>query len=141
MHIQQFHHFALVVPALDPAVAWYRDLLGFRPERRFGFTDAGVEIAHLVNDAGVRLELIQQAGAVAGPDAGRDVFAALETQGAKHVGFLVPDVDAAARELRDRGVEIVADVTAVPPAGVRNFWVRDVAGNLIEFNQWLDEPA
>lgn len=137
MRVQQFHHFALVVPDLDAAVAWYGDLLGFRPERRFGFADAGVEIAHVVNDAGVRLELIQQAGSAASPDAGRDVFAALKTQGAKHVGFLVADLDAAARELRARGVEIVADVTVVEPAGVRNFWVRDTAGNLIEFNQWL----
>lgn len=124
MRVEQFHPFALVVPDLDAAVAWYGDVLGFRPERRFGFADAGIEIAHVVNEAGVRLEIIQQAGSAPSPDSDRDVFAALKTQGAKHLGLLVEDLDAAAAELRPKGAEIVADVTVVAPAGVRNLWVR-----------------
>ena len=135
--VRAFHHFALVVPDADASAAWYGDVLGFALERRFGFPEAGVEIAHVLHPSGVRLELIQQAGSVPSPDTGRDAFGALRTQGAKHVGLLVEDLDAAAAALRARGVVFVHDVTAVPPADVRNFWVRDNAGHLIEFNQWL----
>jgi len=137
MELRGLHHFALVVPDVDASASWYCDTLGFARERRFGFAEAGVEIAHVVHPSGVRLELIQQAGSVPGPDAGRDAFGALHVQGAKHVGLLVDDAAAALATLRARGVEVVHDVTPVEPAGVRNFWVRDNAGHLIEFNEWL----
>ena len=126
-------------------MTWYRDVLGFALERRFGFPEAGVEIAHVVSAAGIRIELIQQAGSVPSPDVDRDAFGALRTQGAKHVGLLVEDIEAVAAELRAKGAEVIHEVTVVAPAGVRNFWIRDNAGNLIEINQWLSpadpEPA
>lgn len=137
MELRGFHHVALVVPDVDASARWYADTLGFALERRFGFAEAGVEIAHVVSPTGIRLELIQQAGSVASPDAGQDAFGALRTQGAKHVGLLVDDAAAALAELRAKGVEVVHDVTAVEPAGVRNFWVRDNSGHLIDFNEWL----
>ena len=137
MDLQQIHNFALVVGDLDVSVRWYGDMLGFTLERRFSFPDAGVEIAHVVTLAGIRLELIQQAGSVHSPDVGQDAFGSLRMQGAKHIGLLVGDIEGAARELRAKGVEVVHDVTTVEPAGVRNFWIRDNGGNLIEFNQWL----
>ncbi len=137
MDLQQIHHFALVVGDLDASVRWYGDVLGFALERRFGFAEAGVEIAHVVTSNGIRLELIQQADSAASPDAGQDAFGALRTQGAKHIGLLVRDIAMAARELRAKGVEVVHGVATVEPAGVQNFWVRDNGGNLIEFNQWL----
>jgi len=132
------HHYCVVVPDLEEAVRWYTEKLDFdRVERRFGFPEAGTEIAHLVNGGGVRIELIARDGSVAGPDAERDVFGALLVQGSKHVGFLVEDMGAAAEELRRRGVEIVVEPNAVEPAGVTNFWIRDPAGTLIEFDEWL----
>lgn len=137
MELRQFHHFALVVADVDASTRWYGDVLGFALERRFGFAEAGVEIAHVVSTAGIRLELIQQTGSAPSPDVGQDAFGALRTQGAKHVGLLVDDADAALAELRAKGVEVVHEVTTVEPAGVRNFWVRDNSGNLIEFNEWL----
>ena len=71
MLFKQIHHFALVVPDLNASVNWYSDALGFRPERRFAFPEAGVQIAHLVTDTGIRVELIQQDGSAQGPDAGQ----------------------------------------------------------------------
>jgi methylmalonyl-CoA/ethylmalonyl-CoA epimerase len=137
MNILMLHHFALVVPDLDASVGWYQDVLGFALERRFSFAEVGVTIAHVVSPSGVRIELIQQDGAVASPDVGQDAFGALRTQGAKHIGLLVDDLNAVANELKAKGAEVVHDVTVVEPAGVRNFWIRDNAGNLIELNQWL----
>ncbi len=135
--IKAIHHFALVVGDLDASVAWYSDILGFASERRFGFPEVGVDIAHIVHPTGIRIELIQQAGSTRSPDIGLDAFGALKTQGAKHIGLLVEDIEGVAATLRAKGVEIVHDVTAVAPAGVRNFWIRDNSGNLVEFNQWL----
>jgi catechol 2,3-dioxygenase-like lactoylglutathione lyase family enzyme len=137
MDVKQIHHFALVVDDVDASATWYREVLGFALERRFGFPEAGVEIAHVASRSGVRIELIQQSGSVAGPDVGLDAFGALRTRGAKHVGLLVDDIEAAAGELRGRGIEFVHEITTVEPAGVRNFWIRDNSGNLIEVNQWL----
>ncbi|WP_168733681.1 VOC family protein [Deinococcus sp. Arct2-2] len=136
---KQVHHVALVVADLDASSAWYSGMLGFKPERRFGFPEAGVQIAHLVSEMGLRVELIQQTGSSRSPDEGKDVFGALVTQGIKHVGLLVDDIDQTAQELKARGVEIVLEVTAVAPAGVKNFWIRDNSGNLIEINQWLEQ--
>lgn len=137
MQIEGFHHFALVVEDVDVSAAWYNNVLGFSTERRFGFPDAGVEIAHVLHPSGARIELIAQKGSAASPDRGADPFGALRTQGAKHVGLLVSDIEAAAAELRQKGVEFVHDIIAVEPAGVRNFWVRDNSGHLVEFNHRL----
>jgi len=132
------HHYCVVVPDLEEAMRWYSEKLDFdEVERRFGFPEAGTEIAHLVNDGGIRIELIAREGSAAGPDADRDVFGALLVQGSKHIGFLVEDMGAAAEELRRRGVELVVEPNAVEPAGVTNFWIRDPAGTLIEFDEWL----
>jgi catechol 2,3-dioxygenase-like lactoylglutathione lyase family enzyme len=135
--IRAIHHFALVVNELDASIAWYSDILGFGLERRFGFPEVGVDIAHIVHPTGIRIELIQQTGSTRSLDVGLDAFGALKTQGAKHIGLLVEDIEGVAATLKAKGVEIVHDVTAVAPAGVRNFWIRDNSGNLIEFNQWL----
>jgi len=137
MVVKQIHHFALVVQDVDASVGWYEDMLGFRLERRFGFPGAGVEIAHILTPSGVRIELIEQAGSESGPDEGKDAFGALYTRGAKHIGLLVDDIEAVVEELKAKGADVVHEVTAVEPAGVRNFWIRDNSGNHIEFNQWL----
>jgi len=62
----------------------------------------------------------------------------LLVQGSKHIGFLVTDLEATAQELRARGVEFVMEPNTVEPAGVKNFWIKDPAGTLIEFDQWLE---
>ena len=132
------HHYCVVVPDLEEAIRWYSEKLDFdEVERRFGFPEAGTEIAHVVNASGIRIELIAREGSASGPDADRDVFGALLVQGSKHIGFLVEDIGAAAEELRRRGVEFAMEPNVVEPAGVTNFWIRDPAGTLIEFDEWL----
>jgi len=138
MILKSIHHFALVVRGLEDSIDWYGNMLGFKLERRFDFPQFGVKIAHILSDGGIRIELIEQEGSVESPDKGKDAFGALYTQGAKHIGLLVDDLDAVAHELKAKGAEVVHDVTTVPPAGVKNFWIRDNSGNHIEFNQWLE---
>ncbi len=132
----RMHHFAIVASDLDAATEWYREMLGFEVERRFGFPEAGIEIAHLLCGE-LRIEIIARQGSAAGSDVGRDAFSALLTQGAKHIGFLVDDIEAVAGELKRRGAEVVHEPVAVEPAGVMTFWIRDPDGTLIEFDQWL----
>ena len=138
MVIKQIHHFALVVQNIETSVRWYEDNLGFTLERRFGFPEANIEIAHVLTPSGVRLELIEQAGSRSSPDEGKDVFEALYKRGAKHIGLLVDDIEAVAEDLKAKGIEVVQDVTVIEPAGVKNFWVKDNSGNLFEINQWFE---
>ncbi len=100
---------------------------------------AGTEIAHMIDDNGVRIELLYRDGAGPGPDREVDAFDAILVRGAKHVGFLVDDVDAAWEELQRRGAEPLAEPVDVPPAGIRNCWIRDPDGTQIEINQWLGQ--
>jgi methylmalonyl-CoA/ethylmalonyl-CoA epimerase len=131
------HHYAVGVSDLDRAIEWYGRVLDFELERRFGVPESATQIAHLVDPNGVRIELLARGGSTAGPDATADPFASLLVQGAKHIGFLVDDVDAAWSRLRERGAEAVAEPATVEPAGVRNCFVRDPDGTIVEFDQWL----
>jgi catechol 2,3-dioxygenase-like lactoylglutathione lyase family enzyme len=132
------HHYAVAVSDLDRAIGWYARVLGFETERRFGFSEQGTEIAHIVDPNGVRIELLAREGAEEGPDTGADPFGALLVRGPKHVGFLVEDAGVVWRRMRELGVELLAEPTVVEPAGVKNCFVRDPDGTMIEFDQRLD---
>lgn len=133
-----FHHYAIVVSDLAEAVRWYETILDFTVERRFGFEKVGTSIAHVTNAEGVRIEIIARDGSATGSDVDRDPFEALLTQGAKHIGFLVEDIQATAAELQRRGATLVIEPNVVEPAGVWNCWIRDPSGTLIEFDQWIE---
>ena len=134
--IQGFHHFGLVVADIDRAVDWYREALDFEPEARWEMAEAGVRFAHVAG-RGVRFELFEVDGSRPSPDEGADVFGALSTRGAKHVGLRVDDIEAIKAQLEARGVEVILGPNDVPPVNVRNLFVRDLDGNQIEFVQVL----
>ena len=115
---------------MDRAIEWYGSVLGLALEKRW---DAeGVEFAHLAH-GGIRLELFVVPQPAPSPDEGKDVFGALSTLGAKHIGFSVDDIKACERDLRARGVEVILGPQDVPPVNVRNLFVRDQDGNQFEF--------
>lgn len=131
------HHYAIGVSDLDRAIEWYGRVLNFVVERRFGFPEQGTEIVHLIDRNGVRIELLKRNGSAPGPDVVADPFSALLVRGAKHVGFLVDDIDVTWARILERGAEAVSEPTTVEPAGVRACWIRDPDGTLIEFDQRL----
>lgn len=137
MKLGQIHHFGLVVKDIQASITWYQDNLGFRLEHQLDVPDTGLKIAHIITENGVRLELFEQAGSVIGPDDRKDVWGSLNTQGAKHVGISVDDVETAAKELEQKGIEIVHPPAIVEFAQVKNFFIRDNSGNIIEFNELL----
>lgn len=124
MHLtQHLHHVAIGVNDLDASIRWYEQYLGFTFERRFTLPEAGLAIAYLASDA-VRIELLQRDGVTVAPADGPQPT---------HICFEVADVEAAAREMQRRGIDFLQEVKVIPPAGVKNCWIRDNTGTSIEF--------
>jgi methylmalonyl-CoA/ethylmalonyl-CoA epimerase len=125
------HHGGISVPDLDAAIAWWRDMLGFEVEHRFNIAAIPAEVAMLRNGP-LRMELFELPEARALPEERREPDLDLRTHGNKHVSFAIDDVGAFAEELRRRGVDIV---WVRKMAHGSNIFIRDNAGNLIEFVQ------
>lgn len=131
-----FHHGGVSVPDLDVAVRWYHDVLGFEVEARFPLPQVPCEIAMLRNGA-LRMEIFGVPGGQALPEDRRVPDRDLKTHGNKHVSFAVADVDAFGAELTARGADIVWIRRMAHGA---NIFIRDCAGNLIEFVE-MPRPA
>ncbi|WP_034411529.1 VOC family protein [Derxia gummosa] len=125
------HHFGISVPDLDAALAWYERMLGFTLEKRL-YVDAIPAHIAFARRGDFRLEIFEVRGAAPLPADRRLPNLDLRTHGNKHLCFEVPDVPAAVAALRAAGADIAfeLDVENNPTA-----FVRDCAGNLIEFLQ------
>ncbi len=128
-----FHHGGVSVPSLDQAIDWYGRVLGFEVERRF-FIEAAQADTAMVRKGGLRFELFEVAGAAPLPEDRRHPPADLKTHGNKHLAFKVDDIDAFLAEMETKGVDIAF---VVKEAFGRGCFIRDCAGNLIEF---VEEP-
>lgn len=124
-------HAGVSVPNMDEAIAWYEGVLGFTVERRNTIESIPAEVAILTN-GNLRLELFQVPGAKPPAEDRSMPNEDLKTFGNKHVSFAVEDVFALADELKARGADIVW-VKKFPFGS--NLFMRDNAGNLIEFVQ------
>lgn len=125
----RFHHGGVSVPDLEAAIAWYRDMLGFAVERRFDIPRARARAVFLERD-GLRMEMFEVEGAAPLPEDRRHPHADLRTHGNKHVAFAVRDYDDFLAALKAKGAEIVL---TVGESFGRAFFVRDCAGNVVEF--------
>jgi catechol 2,3-dioxygenase-like lactoylglutathione lyase family enzyme len=124
-----FHHGGVSVPNLEEAVAWYCHALGFVEERRFTIAQAKARVAMIVKN-GLRFELFEVEGAAALPEARRMPIADLGVHGNKHIAFQIADLEAFLEEMQAKGVDIAF---VVREAFGRGCFIRDCAGNLIEF--------
>jgi catechol 2,3-dioxygenase-like lactoylglutathione lyase family enzyme len=125
------HHGGVSVPDLDAAIVWWRDVLGFVLTRRFRIPPIPAEVA-IVRNGPLHMELFEVPGARKLPDERRMPDTDVRTHGNKHVSFAVHSVPEFAEELRCRGADIVW-VKDMPHGS--NIFIRDNAGNLIEFVQ------
>jgi len=125
------HHFGISVPDLAAALAWYRDMLGFVLEKQLSIPPIPAEVA-FVRRGDFRIEIFEVGGAAPLPPDRRVPNLDLKTHGNKHLCFEVPDVPAAVARLRARGADIAFEVCI---EGNPTAFVRDCAGNLIEFLQ------
>jgi len=125
------HHGGVSVPDLNAAIAWWHDVLGFEVERRFQILTIPAEVAMLRNGP-LHIELFEVPEAKSLPAERRMPDSDVYTHGNKHVSFAVRNVREFAEELEKRGADIVW-VKEMPHGA--NIFIRDNAGNLIEFVQ------
>lgn len=128
------HHGGISVPDLEASIEWFARVLGFEVEKRFEIEPVPAKVA-MIQRGDLRVELFEVPGAAPLPAARRVPNEDLKTHGNKHLAFAIPDVDAAERELRELGVDIV--FVGRFKFG-SNIFLRDNAGNLIEL---VEEPS
>jgi len=128
-----FHHGGVNVPDLEAAIVWYRDVLGFEVERRFEIPPAKAKVAMVKNGA-MRFEIFEKEDAKPLPEERRLPITDLQTHGNKHVAFQVDDIDVMLAHFEKHQVEVPF---AVKEDFGRGCFIRDCAGNLIEF---VEEP-
>ena len=124
-------HGALSVPNLDESIEWYKKMLGFELDRRFRIPGHPIEIAE-IKRGDLRIELFKAENSKPMAASQREPDSAFLTQGSLHFAFAVPDVRTLADSLREKGVDIV---WVREFAWGSNAFIRDNAGNLIEFVQ------
>ena len=129
-----FHHGGISLPDLDGAIAWYGRVLGFEVEKSF-YIEAATARAAMLRKGPLRLELFEVAGANPLPEDRRHPPADLRTHGNKHVAFRVASLDQFLDEMREKQVDIAFVVREKFGSGA---FIRDCAGNLIEFVEELE---
>jgi methylmalonyl-CoA/ethylmalonyl-CoA epimerase len=128
-----FHHGGVSVPSLDQAIEWYGRVLGFEVEKRF-YIEAAKSHTAFVKKGALRFEIFEVEGASPLPEARRHPPTDAKTHGNLHVAFRIDDLDSFLAEMKEKG----ADVAFVVREDFgRGCFIRDCAGNLIEF---VEEP-
>jgi catechol 2,3-dioxygenase-like lactoylglutathione lyase family enzyme len=119
---------------VDATTVFYADILGLRPFEHY----PGFAAVFKLEDGGVFLIFEPKKASAPGR-----TLPAHGAEGAGHVAFSVTpgSLDAFVAELAERGIEIEVDETW--ETGGRSVYVRDPAGNSVEFvdgEAWPDEP-
>jgi methylmalonyl-CoA/ethylmalonyl-CoA epimerase len=126
------HHGGVSVPDLEDAIAWWDKMLGFKLLYRSQIPSVPCQMAMVAN-GNLHVEIFEVPGAVPPPYNRSYPDDDLKTLGNKHISFACRDVDVIDEELRRRGADIVWIKHF--PNGNANIFLRDNAGNLIEFVQ------
>jgi methylmalonyl-CoA epimerase len=130
MKILRIDHLGIAVPSLDEAVAVY-EALGFEVEARHDVPSEKVRAAFLPLGES-HVELLEPT------DPSSPVAKFLETRkGLHHVCVLVDDIDAALRELKARGVQVLDETPRTGAGGCKVAFIhpRSAAGMLLELKQ------
>ncbi|MET8869257.1 VOC family protein [Nonomuraea sp. NPDC004580] len=119
----------------DKALAFYRDILGLEVRNDVGFE--GMRWITLGSPSQPDVNIVLEPP-LADPDASpadRQAMAELLAKGLlRAVIFEVDDCDATYERIRDAGGDVLQEPMD-QPYGVRDFAVRDPAGNLLRINQ------
>jgi methylmalonyl-CoA/ethylmalonyl-CoA epimerase len=129
--LKKIHHVGVVVPNLDQAMAFWRDLLGLRLTKSQTVQDQGVKAA-LLQVGESEMELLEPLS----PDNGVGKFLARRGGGLHHVCFETDDV---ARELagaRAKGIQLIDQKPRAGLAGMICFLhPKATRGVLVEYAQ------
>jgi methylmalonyl-CoA/ethylmalonyl-CoA epimerase len=132
--IGRLNHVAIAVPAMAPAVATYRDMLGAVVSEAVPQPDHGVTTV-FITLPNTKIELLEPLGADS-PIA--NFLARNPAGGIHHICYEVDDIAAASRALVEKGARILGD--GQPKVGAHGKPVlflhpKDFLGTLVELEQ------
>lgn len=128
-----FHHGGVSVPDLAEAIEWYGRVLGFALEKEFYIPPARAKAA-MIRKGPLRFELFEPEDGAPLPEGRSHPPSDIRTHGNKHVAFRIESLEAFIAEMGEKGVEVPF---VVREQFGRGCFIRDCAGNLIEF---VEEP-
>jgi methylmalonyl-CoA/ethylmalonyl-CoA epimerase len=127
--ITRIHHIALVVPEVEPALAFWRDVLGLPLEDVSDVPEQASRIAFLPTGEG-EVELVQPVTA----DSGVAKFLQKRGPGIHHVCFETDDLDGMIETLKKKGVRLIGDKPSAGAGGKRMIFIHpeSAGGVLVE---------
>jgi lactoylglutathione lyase len=125
-----FDHVGLCVAALDAEAEFFQCAFGFELELSFELPH-DTRGAMLKHPSGMRLELFERPGSVAGIQ-GAMPLDALWTRGYGHFALAAPEIDSIFQHALEQGARAMAEPGPSPEPGVRFAFLADPEGNLIE---------
>lgn len=132
--LKKIHHVGVVVPDLDRAMVFWRDLLGLHLTKSAIIEDQGVKAA-LLQAGETEIELLEPLN----PDNGVGKFLARRGGGLHHVCFETADVAAELEEARARGIQLIDQKPRPGLAGMICFLhPKATRGVLVEYAQPIE---
>jgi methylmalonyl-CoA/ethylmalonyl-CoA epimerase len=135
--LKKIHHVGVVVPNLEEAMKFWRDLLGLHVTKSETIQDQGVKAA-LLQVGASEIELLEPIN----PDNGVGKFLAKRGGGLHHLCFETDDVEKELDGARAKGVELIDQKPRRGLAGMICFLhPKATRGVLVEYAQPFDEES
>jgi methylmalonyl-CoA/ethylmalonyl-CoA epimerase len=135
--LKKIHHVGVVVPNLEQAMSFWRDLLGLRLTKSQTVQDQGVKAA-LLQVGESEIELLEPLS----PDNGVGKFLARRGGGLHHVCFETEDVERELDGAKAKGIQLIDHKPRAGLAGMICFLhPRATRGVLVEFAQPFPDDA
>ncbi len=129
--LKKIHHVGVVVPNLEQAMSFWRDLLGLRLTKSETIQDQGVRAA-LLQIGESEIELLEPLS----PDNGVGKFLAKRGGGLHHVCFETEDVERELEGAKTRGIQLIDQKPRPGLAGMICFLhPKATRGVLVEYAQ------
>ena len=133
--LKKIHHVGVVVPDLEQALKFWRDLLGLRLTKSAIVQDQGVKAA-LLRAGESEIELLEPLN----PDNGVGKFLARRGGGLHHVCFETEDVELELEAARAKGIQLIDQKPRPGLAGMICFLhPKATRGVLVEYAQPIEE--
>jgi methylmalonyl-CoA/ethylmalonyl-CoA epimerase len=135
--LKKIHHVGVVVPNLEQAMSFWRDLLGLRFTKSQTVQDQGVKAA-LLQVGESEIELLEPLS----PDNGVGKFLARRGGGLHHVCFETKDVERELEGAKAKGIQLIDQKPRAGLAGMICFLhPKATRGVLVEFAQPFPDNA
>lgn len=136
MTIKRIEHIAVVVPDLEQALAFYRDVLGLEMSHVERLDDKGVIVAFFPTGES-EIEIVEPIV----EDSGVARYLAKRGPGIHHICLEVDDIEATLARLKAHGVELINEEPVIGSGGKKVAFVhpRSTFGVLIEFYEATPE--